>query len=426
MADYKDFCLMLVDDESAVLSALKRLLRRLGCQVITCNSGREALETLQDTRVDLLISDMRMPDMAGEALLEQVAETYPDIERIAISGYADVNSTIDAINRGRVSRFLLKPWDDEELLALVGKTLDTLYLKQENLRLQRETEEKNLALKELNQQLEAKVQQRTQQLTRANKKLTENYRMVVRMFSVLIGRRLGIKASAENLQLNRILLQVAARAGLEGQELKQLFYAWQLRQIGKLSFPDELIRKPYLQLSVEQQRLFQTHPVMAQAACLMVQPLYPAGKIILQHKEYLDGSGYPRGIKAQDIKYRAQILAVLNDYVELIRGVYSERQHSTDEALKYLSETAAERYNQAIVEILREVIGALSKDGEVLSDKILFSDQLRPGMVLSRDLISADGILLLGAEQRLDATAIERVRDLEFNLEEQFKIYVSQ
>ncbi|WP_420600352.1 hypothetical protein [Neptuniibacter sp.] len=116
----------------------------------------------------------------------------------------------------------------------------------------------------------------------------------------------------------------------------------------------------------------------------------------------------------------------VSDYLELIYGLYAERRYSTSEALEYLSETAKERYNQEVVAALAEVVEELSQEGETLSDSTIFSDQLRQNMILSRDLISNDGIMLLSEGQQLDDTAIERIREMEFNLQESFKIYVKQ
>jgi len=432
MQDYQNNTILLVDDEKAVLNALKRLLRPLKCKVLTSQSPIEALSLLEEQTVDILVSDMRMPDMSGEEFLEKAAKLHPETERIVISGYADAQAAIDAINRGKISRFLLKPWEDEDVLKLVRKGFELASLKEENERLQQQTREKNEELTqlnnklaELNQSLDAKVQARTEQLKHANDSIKSNYRSVVRMFSTLTARRLGIKASSNNQKLNRIMIGVASRLELDAQEKKQLYYAWQLRQIGKLSFSDELLSKPYLKLDPDQQRMFHVHPVLAQAACLMVKPLYPAGQIILQHKEYLDGSGYPKGLVADQISLRAKVLCVVNDYVELITGLYNDQASSTTEAIKYMQQTAPERYDQEIVGILSEVVASLSKEGVAIKDNHLSSDMLRKGMKLSRDLISEEGILLLSADQVLDDTSIERIREMEFNLEENFKIYIN-
>jgi len=423
--DYRSNSILLVDDEPSVLNAISRLLRPLRCQILSSVSPIKALEILEEQRVDIVISDMRMPEMGGECFLELVAKKFPDTERIVMTGYSDAQATIDAINKGKISRFLLKPWNDEQVKSVVTKGFELAALKLENQRLQDETVEKNIQLEKLNQSLEAKVQERTLQIKEANSQLKGSYRSVVRMFSTLTARRLGVKASSLNLQLNQLLVGISKKAGIEGKELKQLYYAWQLRNIGKLSFSDELIVTPYLQLTPKQQRQFHAHPLLAQAACMMVKPLYSSGKLILQSKEYLDGSGYPRGLKEGQTELRAQIICVMNDYVELINGLYDERHYSTGEAISYLQTTASERYNQSVVTILKEMVDLLAKTGESISDQRVSSVDLKIGMKLTRDLISETGILLLSVDQVLDEITIERIREMEFNLSETFSIYVS-
>ncbi|MGH1461329.1 MAG: HD domain-containing phosphohydrolase [Neptuniibacter sp.] len=424
--DYKNYTVMLVDDEADILCELKKLISHLGCNVITFDSPVTALEQLDHLSVDLVISDMRMPEMGGECFLEEVSKKSPDIERIVLTGLADLQATIDAINKGKISRYMQKPWHDEDVIKVVKKGFELKHLRQENERLLQEAKEKNIQLEQLNNALEEKVKERTEMLQVANQQLKGSYRSIVRMFSTLTARRLGIKASAENRKLNMLMITLAGKLELDNQERKQLYYAWQLRHIGKLSFQDYLINVPYTNLNPAQQRAYQQHPILANAACLMVKPLYPAGQIILQHKEYLDGSGYPQGLEAEKIKFRAQVLCVISDYLELIYGMYAERKYSTSEAMEYLREEAKERYNQDVVAVLSEVIEELSQEGATLSDSNLHSDQLRPKMVLSRDLISDDGIMLLSEGQELDKTSIDRIREMEFNLQESFQIYINQ
>lgn len=421
---YPDSRILLVDDERQVLDALSELLQPLGCQLFMTQSPRQGFEILGTESIDVVISDMRMPEMGGDCFLEQVAKQWPATERIVMTGHADAQASIDAINRGKISRFLLKPWDDAEVISAVEKCLQLSDLTRKNVALQALTQQKNAELARLNRSLEETVQRRTEQLKQANENLKQSYRSIVRMFSTLTARRLGIRVSDNNLRLNRMLLGVAQGMGIEGKPLKQLFYAWQLRHIGKLSFADDLLKVAYVKLSADQQRLFHSHPRLAHAATLLVKPLYPAGQIILQHKEYLDGSGYPKGLKAAQISLSAQVLCVVNDYVELINGSYQPRPYSTDEALRYLKQVAVERYNQQVVTILEQVIQSLAEEGQCLNDACLSSLNLTPGMILSRDLISQEGILLLSGGQPLDALSIERVRELEFNLEEVFEIYV--
>lgn len=425
LMDFTENTILLVDDEPAVLSALQRLLRPLKAKIVSTTSPIEALEILGQQVVDLIISDMRMPEMQGDCFLEQVAEQWPETERVVMTGYADAQATIDAINKGQISRFMLKPWEDEEVVKVVSKGLELSQLRRQNATLQNLTQEKNDELETLNQSLEEKVKARTEQVRLINENLKQSYRSVVRMFSTLTARRMGLKASADNQRLNQLLLGVATKSGVEGKALKQLFYAWQLRNIGKLSLSDDLLKIPFLKMLPEQQRVFQQHPLLAQAHCMLVKPLFPAGSVILQHKEYLDGSGYPKGVSGETIGKSARVLCVVNDYVELVSGLYGERHYSTAEALHYMRGTAPERYDQNIVEALIETVSQLSEKGKVLNDDCVQSNDLTSGMMLSRDLISSEGILLLSADQILDETAIERIREMEFNLEEYFQIYVT-
>jgi len=423
--EYPHRSILLVDDEKPVLNSLKRLLRPLRCQVLLAESAAEGLALLEQQTIDLVISDMRMPEMPGEVFLQQVAERWPDSERIVITGFSDTQATIDAINKGKVSRFLMKPWQDDEVLKVVRKGFELAELREQNGQLLALTEEKNLELEALNNQLEDKVNQRTELLESSNRKLITSYRSVVRMFSALTARRMG-QDSHNAVQRNSILVRVAAQSQLRDKALKQLYYAWQLRNIGKLSFSNELTDKPYLELSAEQQRQFQKHPLLSQAATVLVEPLFPAGEIIVQHKEYLDGSGYPRGLKGEQISYSAQLLCVVNDYIELISGSYQKRALSGGEALDYLNHFAVERYNSELVKLLGQVVDKLVTEGIGIHEKSLAASQLRCGMELSRDLISEQQVLLLSEGQTLDQTAINRIAKMEMNLGEDFEIYVVQ
>lgn len=422
--EYPENTVLLVDDEKPVLNALKRLIRPLKCTVLVTESPNEALRILDEQQIDLVISDMRMPEMSGERFLEQVAKQSPDTERIVMTAYSDPQATIDAINHGKVSRFMMKPWEDEDVLKVVRKSFELTALRRQNEALQALTRQKNAELAALNDSLEQKVEARTAQLKDANVRIKNSYRSVVRMFSNLTARRLGVKATADNHRLNQILLGVAKYCKVEGTTLKQLYYAWQLRNIGKLSFDDSLLTKPYVELSAEQQRQFHTHPLLAEAATMLVKPLFPAGNIIRQHKEYLDGSGYPKGLQGDQISQPARILCVVNDYIELTLGTYQGRQYSTNEALAYLREYASERYEDRVVDALEAVVSALAKEGDVVKDDCKASQDLAPEMVLSRDLVSGQGVLLLSAGQTLDTVAIQRIREMEANLDEQFAVYI--
>lgn len=153
--------LLLVDDEENILRALKRLLRRDGYTILTANGGRQGLELLQSNDVGVIISDQRMPEMSGVEFLSQVKEEYPDNVRMVLSGYTDLNSVTDAINRGAIYRFLTKPWDDDLLSNNIRDAFEHYELSRENKRLTTELKEANEKLAKTNVDLEKDVQQKS-------------------------------------------------------------------------------------------------------------------------------------------------------------------------------------------------------------------------------------------------------------------------
>jgi DNA-binding NtrC family response regulator len=109
---------LLVDDEPEILFSLRGLLRN-EFDVLTAENGAQALETLGQRPVHVLMTDQRMPQMTGVELLREVQTNWPDVVRIVFTGYADINAVIDAINEGHVYRYVTKPWDPDELLKVL-------------------------------------------------------------------------------------------------------------------------------------------------------------------------------------------------------------------------------------------------------------------------------------------------------------------
>lgn len=162
-----DRTLLLVDDEPNILSALTRLFRREAYQILRAQSGEEGLALLAShPEVGVIISDQRMPGMLGVAFLARVKQLYPDTIRMVLSGYTELESVTEAINRGAVYKFLTKPWEDDLLLANVEEAFQRFEMSKENLRLQSELQEANHALQRMNAHLERVVQDKTQELAR--------------------------------------------------------------------------------------------------------------------------------------------------------------------------------------------------------------------------------------------------------------------
>jgi DNA-binding NtrC family response regulator len=118
MAEQSKRPILVVDDEPEILHSLRGLLR-MEFEVHTAQNGFEALEILQKLSIHVVMTDQRMPEMTGVQLLSQVQGESPEAMRIVFTGYADIKAVIDAINQGRIFRYITKPWDPDELRAVL-------------------------------------------------------------------------------------------------------------------------------------------------------------------------------------------------------------------------------------------------------------------------------------------------------------------
>ena len=164
--------IMIVDDEANVAKSVKRLLEANDFDVVVAEDGKSALQMLRkETEVSVVVSDQRMPKMTGSELFSQLSVERPDIKRILLTGYTDLDSIRDAVNKGNIFRFLLKPWDDDELLACVEEGEHVFMVHQENKRLRKELELSNT-------NLEHAVEQKTRVLN-MNIRSLQRYEKIV-------------------------------------------------------------------------------------------------------------------------------------------------------------------------------------------------------------------------------------------------------
>ena len=162
---------LLVDDEENILHSLKRLLRKEEYRLFTASSSAEGLKILEGNDIHLVISDQRMPKVSGTEFLAQVKERHPDSIRIILTGYTDVDSITESINKGHIYKFFLKPWNDQGLKLEIKKALEQYDLIQANKKLNKKVGEQNLALKKINENLEMLVKERTMELEIQNQDL---------------------------------------------------------------------------------------------------------------------------------------------------------------------------------------------------------------------------------------------------------------
>lgn len=176
-----------VDDEANILSAMKRLLRKEDFHLLTSGGGEEALAMMAQNDVHVVISDQRMPKMSGTEFLKQVRQRYPDVIRIILTGYTDVDSITEAINQGHVYKFFLKPWNDQNLKLEIKQALEQYSLVRSNKELHQKIIQQNEELRAMNEKLEVMVKERTLSLEIQNQALQISHSILEDLHLPIIG-----------------------------------------------------------------------------------------------------------------------------------------------------------------------------------------------------------------------------------------------
>ncbi len=171
METQSDHTILCVDDEPSILNALKRLFRKERYQILAATDAEKAFKLMARHTVHLVLCDNRMPGISGIDFLGKIKEMYPDTIRIILTGYTEVNSITDAINRGSIYKFLLKPWNDQSLKLEIRQALEQFNLTQINKQLNQKVLQQNVVLRQMNEDLEAAVHKRTRELEIQNQAL---------------------------------------------------------------------------------------------------------------------------------------------------------------------------------------------------------------------------------------------------------------
>jgi len=406
--------LLFVDDDPSILSSLQRLFRPKGFKILTAQSGDAGLAILDCEKVDLVISDMRMPKMDGAQFLERVRAKKPDIMRLLLTGYADITSTINAINQGEIYRYISKPWDDNDIVLIVKKALEYLALQRENQRLLALTQGQNDELKALNAGLEQRVQERTSEIAQvnsflslANDKLKHNFLISIKVFSGLIELREGAMAG-HSRRVAELARKIAKRMELPAKAQQDVFVASLLHDIGKIGFSDELLAKPVCRLVGEDLVRYRKHALSSEAALMPLVELQGVAKIVRSHHERFDGQGFPDGLPEDAIPLGACILAVANDYDGYQMGILSDRRFNPEETKTRIMQGCGKHYDPKVVDAFLNVIGRPKEDPTRFRE--LPAAELMPGMVSGKDILSRDGTLLLAADYVLDAAIMRQIQ----------------
>jgi len=198
---------------------------------------------------------------------------------------------------------------------------------------------------------------------------------------------------------------------LAEKECQDIFLAALLHDIGKIGLPDDLLSKPPTQMTGDEFAFWRRHPIKGEQALMSLEALQDVAAIIRSHHERFDGTGYPDGLQGMTIPFGARILAVVNEYDGLVQGHLTTKRLSDLEARQFILRAKGKRYDPSVVDVF---LGLGSNPPEVTVEDIeLHTHELKPGMVLARDLLSRDGVVLLTENYVLTDHLIRQLKDFE-------------
>ncbi|HEV2716482.1 MAG TPA: HD domain-containing phosphohydrolase [Terriglobales bacterium] len=286
--------ILVVDDEETIREIVSSMLTSANFNCRQAGSGMEALALLDSgEHFELMLSDLMMANLDGIGLLEKTKERFPDMPVVMVTAVHDISVALGALRNGAYD-YLLKPFEREQLLATVRRALENRRLKLENRKYQTE--------------LEQLVDARTEQLRKAMGNLERSYDITLEA----LGDALDLKdaeTEGHSKRVTAFTIAIARALGLSSDEIRVIARGAFLHDIGKMAIPDNILRKPD-KLTPEEVIIMREHCFHGYQILKKIPFLAEAAEIVYSHQERFDGTGYPRGLKGEQIPLGARMFSV--------------------------------------------------------------------------------------------------------------------
>lgn len=424
--------ILCVDDEQSVLNSLKRVFRGQPYELTMTTNPQEALEIFRGQSFDLVISDMRMPGMSGAEFLASSLSVNPDCIRILLTGYSDIESTVQAINEGKIHRYVQKPWNNDDLLLIVEQSLATLTLKRENKALNHELEEKNRALENVNSELESKVQIRTRQIRQAMQKLEKAHLSLNQTLLATVKSFYNVISLVPHLggqpvmQTAELCKRIAIHEGLEKSAIRNVYLAGMLHQLGMVGLEENIILTPRSQLSEDESEQFYAHPEKAALTLAPSQVMTPVTRIIRAQYQPTDQLK-ETGQYSDDMILCARILSVARDFILATEGLLLDTRCSIDSAIEHLTQADKQLYPDNLIQALANIADQVMDNARLSSDEQkLRLSEIKPGMKLTRNLLNNENILLLAEGHIFSQESIVRLRTFDTDTQNPLEVFIME
>ncbi len=338
------FSILFVDDDSRILDLLNRTYLDSGYSIFRAESADLAMQILADESIDVVVSDLRMPDMSGVEFLRGVRAKYPRIRRIMMSGYFDINDTINAINENQLFGYIIKPWDNKKLKMTIYKALIS----------KKHEDDERANRKERNQRAVQIARRFGSEIRQLKKGSGQAYDDATALFKKLSEMR--IEDHEHGQRVSDLSVKIARQMGADDVVCEQLAAAGQVHDIGCMLLSEREQSLPFSELNVREQENFRSHAVLGERMISGLKTYASAARMIRNHHEHFDGSGYPDGLKEEEIPLGARIIKVASDYDDLAFRKQESRKMSVDVILRRFKTHMRRRYDPAVVNALEIVL----------------------------------------------------------------------
>jgi putative nucleotidyltransferase with HDIG domain len=329
--------LLIVDDEVEVRGVLRDLLSET-FQCGEAASAEEALAQLRERDYELVISDITMSGMTGLEMISHVKVISPDTVIVMISGMQTIESAINALRLGAFD-YLMKPFDLRQAEAAIARAY--------------EHHELIVAKRRYENHLEELVEQRTAELDQALDSLENAYRTTLQALTAALEAR-DSETHGHSERVVTFSLRLGREYGLTAPQMKALEFGSLLHDIGKIGVPDAILRKP-AKLTDEEWVRMREHPMHGQQILRGIKFLEGAAKVVAQHHEKWDGSGYPLGLKAEEIDICARIFSVADAFDAITSDRVYRQGRPYEAAAQELDEWVGRQFDPKVVEAFHRV-----------------------------------------------------------------------
>jgi putative nucleotidyltransferase with HDIG domain len=331
--------ILVVDDEEPIREIVASMLGAAGYSCKQAGSGTEALSILNSgEQFELMLSDLMMADLDGIGLLERTKEKYPDMPVVMVTAVHDISVALAAIRNGAYD-YLLKPFEREQLLNTVSRALENRRLKVEN-----RTYQTNL---------ESLVKARTDQLQLAMSNLERSYDITLEA----LGDALDLKdreTEGHSKRVTAFTIAIARAMGLPREQINTIARGAFLHDIGKMAIPDKILNKPG-KLEPHEMDIMKEHAYHGYQIVKKIPFLAEAAEIVYSHQEKFDGTGYPRGLKSDQIPLGARIFSIADTF-DAITSDRPYRQAQTAQAAREeIKRWAGRQFDPEVVRVFLEM-----------------------------------------------------------------------